>query len=181
MSEHNDDQLSPEQLEDMVSEFGVTGVNPDYIKLDEEMRSRHLVSSPIDLLEKVKQEGRCWEELSEEYGVDNPDPPWRIYLEATCDQLAGGYWAPFNICLPKEEQKPVSDDRVDAIERRWEEDELVDKYYADVPFPERQLLALAHTLVRRGIIDESELAAKMEIVKKRLNMHEGSYHEEQQH
>ena len=50
-------------------------INPDFIKLDEEMSSRELDTSPIDLLEKIKQEGRVWEELSEEYGVDNPDPP----------------------------------------------------------------------------------------------------------
>jgi hypothetical protein len=148
----------------------MTEINPHYIELDEEMSSRELDSSPIDLLEKIKQEGRVWDDLSEEYGVDNPDPPWRISLESTCDALAGGYWAPFNICLPKEEREPVNDKKIDSNERRWEEDKLVDQHYADVPFPERQLLALAHTMIRRGLIDEKELAKKMEIVDRRLNI-----------
>jgi len=156
----------------------MTEVNPDYLELDNEMQQRGLDSSPVDLLEKIKKEGRVWEELSEDYGVNNPDPPWRISLESTCDNLAGGYWAPFNTCLPKEEREPLSDDKVDAIERRWEEDNLVDKHYSEVPFPERQLLALAHTLVRRGIMSEEELAEKMKNVSDRLNMVEGTYQEE---
>ena len=156
----------------------MTEINPDFVKLDDEMSARELDSSPIDLLEKIKREGRVWEELSEEYGVDNPDPPWRINLESTCDQLAGGYWTPFNVCLPKEEQEPVSNDKVDAVERRWEEDQLVDQHYSDVPFPERQLLALAHTLIRRGVMTEEELAAKMANVSDRLNLVEGAYKDE---
>ena len=147
-------------------------INPHYTELDEQMSSKELDSSPIDLLEKIKQEGRVWDDLSEEYGVENPDPPWRVILEATCDGLAGGYWEPFNICLPKEERKEVMADelKIDSNERRWEEDKLVDEHYADVPFPERQLLALAHTMIRRGLIDEKELAKKMKIVDHRLNV-----------
>ena len=150
----------------------MTEVNPGYIELDEEMSSKELDSSPINLLEKIKQEGRVWDDLSEEYGVENPDPPWRISLESTSDALAGGYWAPFNICLPKDERKPVmaDDKKIDSNERRWEEDKLVDEHYADVPFPERQLLALAHSMIRRGLIDENELAKKMKNVDKRLNI-----------
>ncbi|MET0063253.1 MAG: hypothetical protein ABW176_13260, partial [Candidatus Thiodiazotropha endolucinida] len=58
---------------------------------------------------------------------------------------------------------------LDAVERRWEEDQLVNKYYDEVPFPERQLLALAHTLIRRGLFDEEELARRMEEIDRRLN------------
>lgn len=157
----------------------MTEINPDFIKLDEEMRSRELDTSPIGLLEKIKSEGKVWEELSEEYGVDNPDPPWRIDLESTCDNLANGYWSPFNICRPVEEQEEPSTDKVDAIERRWEEDQLVSELYSDVPFPERQLLALAHSMIRRGILSEEELAVQMEKVSKRLNMEEGAYQDEE--
>ena len=150
----------------------MTEINPDYVELDKQMSSKELDSSPIELLEKIKQEGRVWDELSEEYGVDNPDPPWRISLEATCDGLAGGYWTPFNICLPKDEREPVmaDDKKIDSNERRWEEDKLVEDHYADVPFPEKQLLALAHTMIRRGMITEDELAKHMKDVDKRLNM-----------
>ena len=153
-------------------------INPDFIKLDEEMSSRELDTSPIDLLEQIKREGRVWEELSEEYGVENPDPPWRINLESTCDQLANGYWSPFNICRPVEEQEEPNDNKIDAIERRWEEDQLVSELYSDVPFPERTLLALAHTMIRRGILSEEELAVQMKKVSDRLNMNDGVYEDE---
>lgn len=149
----------------------MTEINPDKIKLDDEMSSRDLDPSPVDLLEKIKREGRSWDELSEEYGVDNPDPPWRITLESTCDMLANGYWSPFNVCKPDDERDPEEESKkLDAVERRWEEDQLVGQNYADVPFPERTLLALAHTLIRRGLIDEDELARHMEEVDRRLNM-----------
>ena len=44
----------------------MTEVNPHYTELDEQMSSKELDSSPIDLLEKIKQEGRVWDELNEE-------------------------------------------------------------------------------------------------------------------
>ncbi|MET0071103.1 MAG: hypothetical protein ABW096_13790 [Candidatus Thiodiazotropha sp.] len=146
-------------------------INPKYLELDKEMRERHLdESKPVSLLEDVKQKGRVWDDLCEEYGVDNPDPPWRITLEATCDMLAGGYWETFNVCKPKEERNPEEEEKkLDAVERRWEEDKLVEKYYEQIPFPERQLLALAHTLIRRGLFDEEELARRMAEVDQRLN------------
>jgi len=127
-------------------------VNPEKIELDKEMESRNLDPSPISLLEKVRNEGRVWNDLCEQYGVNNPNPPWKITLEATCDMLAEE-----SCSLP-------------ALERRWEEDELSKTCYADVPFPERQLLALAHSMIRRGLIDEDELARRMEEVGRRLNM-----------
>lgn len=145
-------------------------INPDKIELDEEMASRNLDPSPIELLEKVKKEGRVWDDLCEQYGVDNPDPPWRISLESTCDMLAGGYLSPFNICKPKDEREPVNDHKLDAVERRWEEDGLSEELYQDVPFPERQLLALAHSMIRRGLFNEEELARRLEEVERRLNM-----------
>lgn len=110
-----------------------------------------LDTSPIALLEKIRHEGRVWEDLAEQYGVTNPDPPWKVNLEGICDALAVE-----NCALP-------------LLERRWEEDELSQELYADVPFPERQLLALAHSMIRRGIIDEDELARHMEEVDRRLN------------
>ncbi len=146
-------------------------ISPEYLELDKEMRERHLdESTPVALLEKVKSDGRVWDDLCEQYGVDNPDPPWRITLEATCDMLAGGYWETFNVCKPKEERNLQEEQKkLDAVERRWEEDQLVNKHYDEVPFPERQLLALAHTMIRRGLFDEKELARRMEDVDKRLN------------
>ncbi|MGB5251660.1 MAG: hypothetical protein WBN68_02925 [Sedimenticolaceae bacterium] len=149
----------------------MTEINPKYLELDAEMSSRDLDQSPVSLLEKIKQEGRIWDDLCEEYGVDNPDPPWRITLEATCDMLADGYWQTFNICKPKEERNPEEESKkLDGVERRWEEDQLVKQHYSEVPFPESQLLALAHTLIRRGLMDEEDLAKKMAEVNQRLHM-----------
>ena len=130
----------------------MTSINPDKIALDEEMQARNLDNSPIDLLEQIRREGRCWEDLAPKWGVDNPEPPWKIWLEATCEVLADR-----NCALP-------------ALERRWEEDDLSEELYKDVPFPERQLLALAHSMIRRGLIDEKELAARAKTVEKRLHM-----------
>lgn len=127
-------------------------INPEKLELDEEMKARKLDKSSIQVLEKVKNKGKAWEDLSKKYGVENPDPPWKITLEATCDVLSE-----VSCALP-------------GIERRWEEDELTDEHYADVPFPERQLLALAHSMIRRGLIDEKDLEKHMEEVGKRLNM-----------
>jgi hypothetical protein len=146
-------------------------INPEYLELDAEMSSRGLDQSPVPLLEKVKSEGRVWGDLCEQYGVSNPDPPWRVTLEATCDMLADNYCQTLNICKPKEEPNPEEESKkLDALERRWEEDQLVGKNYSEVPFPESQLLALAHTLIRRGLMDEAELARKMEEVDRRLHM-----------
>jgi hypothetical protein len=107
-------------------------------------------TSPIALLETVRRRGRVWGDLAAQYGVTNPDPPWKVTLEATCDVLAEG-----SCTLP-------------ALERRWEEDELSSELYADVPFPERQLLALAHSMIRRGLFDENELARRIDDVHRRL-------------
>ena len=52
---------------------------------------------------------------------------------------------------------------------RNEEDVLSETLYKNVPYPERQLLALAHSMIQRGLIDEEELAARMKFIDKRLN------------
>lgn len=108
-------------------------------------------AEPIELLEKIRAEGRVWDDLCEQYGVDNPVPPWKVSLDGTCDALSAEACA-----LP-------------LLERRAEEDGLSEELYADIPFPERQLLALAHSMIRRGIMDEAELERHMEKVEKRLN------------
>lgn len=119
-----------------------------------------LDASPISLLEKIRREGRVWGELCEQYGVDNPDPPWKVFLDGTCDALAEEACA-----LP-------------VLERRWEEDELSESTYADVPFPERQLLALAHSLIRRGLFNEEELAQRMKLIERRLTRSDEYYKDE---
>ena len=54
-------------------------------------------------------------------------------------------------------------------ERRDEEDVLSATRYADLPYPENQLVALAHSLVARGVIDEAELRRRLDgVVRARL-------------
>ena len=107
-------------------------------------------ATPIPLLEKIRSRGRVWEDLAEQYGVTNPDPPWKTSLVGTCEALAEAE------CLG-------------GLDRRASEDDLSEKMYQDLPPPERELVALTHTMIRRGLIDEEELARRMEIVGKRLN------------
>ena len=102
------------------------------------------------MLEAIRSRGRVWGDLAAQYGVTNPDPPWKVTLEATCDVLAEG-----DCALP-------------ALERRLEEDQLSEDLYANVPFPERQLLALAHSMIRRGLFNEEELGRRIRDVHERL-------------
>lgn len=118
--------------------------------------------APIPLLEEVRNHGRVWEDLAAQYGVTNPDPPWKVTMDATCDILA----ASSNV-LPHEQVVPGSC-ALPLLERRTEEDDLSATLYADVPFPERTLLALAHSMIRHGLINEQELARQIEKVGHRL-------------
>jgi hypothetical protein len=105
----------------------------------------------IPLLERICSEGKPWEVLAEKYGVDNPNPPWKTSLVGTCEALN------MNACaLP-------------SLERRSEEDELSSTLYRDIPQPERQLVALAHTMIRRGLVDETQLAQRIDEVRRRLS------------
>jgi len=104
---------------------------------------------PIALLEAIRKQGNTWDLLAPRYGVTNPNPPWKTSLAATCDCLAV-YGA-----LP-------------AIDRRKIEDELAQAVYTDVPDPERQLLALAHTMLSRGLVTEEDLSKRMRIIRSRL-------------
>lgn len=119
-------------------------------------------TTPIALLERIRRQGRVWEDLAAQYGVMHPDPPWKITLDATCDMLAAE-----SCVVPYDRVEPGSC-ALPSLERRAEEDDLSETVYKDVPFPERQLLALAHSMIRRGLFDEEELARRMEQVHQRL-------------
>jgi hypothetical protein len=123
-----------------------------------------LSTRAIPVIEDVRLRGKSWDELAQKYGVLNPEPPWKVDLEATCDLLA------------EEASEPSANIHelgttcaLPALERRAEEDVLSETIYADVPYPERQLLALAHSLLRRGLFSEADLAAKMIAVARKLN------------
>jgi hypothetical protein len=128
----------------------------------------------VPLLDEIKQRGRVWSDLATQYGVTHPDPPWKTSLEGMCDALASGSCSQHN---PAEKARLARAQRSEAsadpalphLERRWEEDELAATLYRDVPFPERQLLALAHSLIKRGLVDERSLAERMKLIKERLS------------
>ncbi len=105
--------------------------------------------SRIELLESMRNRGKEWEVLAPHYGVTNPNPPWKTSLAAMCDCLAAGGALP-------------------TLERRNTEDELAQSVYSDVPSPERQLLALVHTMLSRGLVAEGDIASRMRIVRSRL-------------
>lgn len=107
-------------------------------------------ASRIELLEALRnKKEKTWDVLAPQYGVTNPNPPWKTSLAAMCD------------CLADSGKLPL-------LERRNAEDELAESVYRDVPAPERQLLALVHIMLSRGLVDESDLAARMRAVRSRL-------------
>ena len=55
-----------------------------------------------------------------------------------------------------------------ALDRRRAEDELGDTVYIEVPAPERELLALVHVMLNRGLVVEQDLASRMRVVRLRL-------------
>jgi hypothetical protein len=104
---------------------------------------------PIALLEAIRSEGKVWDIIAPIYGVTNPDPPWKTSLIAMCE------------CLSVDGVLPT-------LDRRRTEDELAEALYNEVPAPERQLLALVHTMLNRGLVVEGDLANRMRIVRSRL-------------
>jgi hypothetical protein len=104
---------------------------------------------PIALLEAIRSEGKAWDVIAPRYGVTNPDPPWKTSLIAMCE------------CLSVSGALPT-------LDRRMAEDALAEAVYGDVPAPERQLLALVHTMLSRGLVVEGDLAGRMTAVRSRL-------------
>lgn len=103
----------------------------------------------IALLEEIRREGKTWDVLAPKWGVTNENPPWKTSLVAMCSCLG-------------------TSDALPALDIRQEEDALADTVYDDVPAPERQLLALAHTMLERGLVSETELAHRMRAIRARL-------------
>ena len=106
---------------------------------------------PITLLEAVRRQRKEWDVIAPRYGVTNPDPPWKTSLIGMNECLAVGGSLP-------------------ALDRRKAEDELGKAVYSDVPAPERELLALVHTMLHRGLVTEGELAGRMRTVRSRLEL-----------
>jgi len=107
----------------------------------------------IELLESLRNEDQTWSKLAPRWSVTNSDPPWQVCLDATCDALSAG-------------------GALDSLDRRHAEDEL-ETVYSEIPNPERQLLALAHIMVSRGLLTEEELASQIRTVRARLEAGQG--------
>ena len=103
-------------------------------------------------LAKIIERNQVWGRVAAKYGVDNPVPPWKTSLDGVCDALDQ---SSCGAGLP-------------SIDRRNEEDELSATVYSDLPYPENCLVALAHSLVARGVIDEAELEERLAAVRARL-------------
>ena len=91
--------------------------------------------------------------MAAKYGVENPVPPWKSSLDGICDALDHG---------------SCGTEVLSFVVRRNEEDRLSSTRYADLPYPENQLVSLAHSLVARGVIDETELEQRLSSIRARL-------------
>jgi hypothetical protein len=103
-------------------------------------------------LAKIIGRNQVWGRMAAKYGVDNPLPPWKTSLDGICDALDQ---SSCGAALP-------------GVDQRNEEDTLSATVYSDLPYPENRLVALAHSLVRRGLINETELAERLAAVRARL-------------
>jgi hypothetical protein len=110
-----------------------------------------LPSTRVRTLEQIVEHDQTWERMAARYGVTNPVPPWKSSLDAMCDAL-------------DEEGATLP-----VLTRRDDEDRLSRDVYGSLPHPENQLVALAHSLVTRHVIDEAELADRLEAVRARLD------------
>src|ERR1700752_2805608 len=113
---------------------------------------------PIDRLQiapldKIVERHQVWSRMAAKYGVQNPVPPWKSSLDGICDALDQGGCGPEVLSMP---------------DRRREEDLLSATAYFDLPYPESQLVSLAHTLVVRGVINETELQERLTSIRTRL-------------
>jgi hypothetical protein len=104
-------------------------------------------------LANIVERNQVWNRMAAKYGVENPVPPWKTSLDGICDAL---------------DQSGCGPEVLESVDRRTEEDALSATVYADLPFPESRLVALAHSLLARGVIDESELEQRLAAVRARL-------------
>jgi hypothetical protein len=107
----------------------------------------------IETLQQIVERNQVWPVMAAKYGVQNPVPPWKTSLDGLCDAL---------------DHTACDQDIPSFKERRDEEDVLSATVYSNLPYPENQLVALTHSLVARGIIDEAELKQRLVTIRERL-------------
>lgn len=111
------------------------------------------MSDRIDALQEIAERNQVWPVMAAKYGVENPVPPWKTSLDGLCDALDH---AGCDAGIPN------------FKERRDEEDVLSATVYPSLPYPENQLVSLAHSLVARGVIHETELRQRLTSIRARL-------------
>lgn len=111
------------------------------------------MSTDSETLNQIVQRNQVWPRMAAKYGVENPVPPWKTSLDGLCDAL---------------DRASCQTGAPSFKERRDEEDALSATTYSALPYPESQLVALAHSLMARGLITESELAQKLSAIRARL-------------
>nr|WP_296773561.1 thiocyanate hydrolase [Rhodococcus sp. (in: high G+C Gram-positive bacteria)] len=111
------------------------------------------LTTQISVLRDIVSRDHVWPRMATKYGVSNPLPPWKSSLDALCDVL---------------DRSECGTDVLDFKTRRDEEDALTSSTYSALPYPENQLVALAHSLVSHGVIDEAELQQRLAEVRERL-------------
>lgn len=80
--------------------------------------------------------------------LDRKPAAWESRMQATCECLSWrGAW--------------------DNLDRRHTEDTLGETVYGAFPVHTRSVIATAHTFLDRGVIEESELQAKMNQIRER--------------
>lgn len=107
----------------------------------------------IATLQEIVERNQVWSRMAAKWGVENPVPPWKTSLDGMCDAM---------------DRTACDVGAPDFKERRDEEDALSATVYARLPYPENQLVSLAHSLMARGVIDETELRQRLASVRARL-------------
>jgi hypothetical protein len=111
------------------------------------------MSKRIDTLHQIVERNQVWSRMAAKWGVENPVPPWKTSLDGMCDAM---------------DRTTCDVGAPDFKERRDEEDQLSSTLYSSLPYPENQLVSLAHSLMARGVIDEAELKQRLASVRERL-------------
>jgi hypothetical protein len=111
------------------------------------------MSERIEALDEIVERNQVWSRMAAKWGVENPVPPWKTSLDGLCDAL---------------DHAACDASILNFKERRDEEDALSATRYSSLPYPENQLVCLAHSLVARGIIDEAELKQRLASIRERL-------------
>jgi hypothetical protein len=110
-------------------------------------------SSDVVVLQEIVARNQVWPRMAAKYGVENPVPPWKTSLDGLCDAI---------------DHAACDADVPTFADRRDEEDALSATVYSDLPYPESQLVSLAHSLLARGIITEDELGRRLSVIRARL-------------